>query len=108
MREEDDITGQGVTGDGIKELQSWYWNYGQTPEFTYSLSRTFDWGSAVIHPRDNNLNINVILSGDDSPLQTWNHFIKFYSHQWFRCRLDTNDEQDAGLTLRFCRGAETQ
>ncbi|GJJ07153.1 hypothetical protein Clacol_001353 [Clathrus columnatus] len=30
--------------DGQKELQSWGWKYGQTPEFSYTLERTFPWG----------------------------------------------------------------
>ncbi|KIO31047.1 hypothetical protein M407DRAFT_68553 [Tulasnella calospora MUT 4182] len=27
-----------------EELQTWNWQYGQTPEFTHRLSGTFDWG----------------------------------------------------------------
>ena len=28
-------------------LQSWDWAYGQTPEFTYTLKNSFEWGNAV-------------------------------------------------------------
>lgn len=28
-------------------LQSWEWAYGQTPKFTYTLNRIFDWGDVV-------------------------------------------------------------
>ncbi|KAL5487611.1 hypothetical protein ACEPAI_5719 [Sanghuangporus weigelae] len=31
---------------GMEELKSWDWQYGQTPEFTYSVSRLFDFGLA--------------------------------------------------------------
>lgn len=30
-----------------KELQSWEWQFGQTPEFTYTISNVFEWGTAV-------------------------------------------------------------
>ncbi|KAJ1921410.1 hypothetical protein H4219_000727 [Mycoemilia scoparia] len=37
--------------DEIKQerdkLKTWDWLYGQTPEFTYTLSNTFDWGQVV-------------------------------------------------------------
>ncbi|EJD01609.1 Lipoyltransferase and lipoate-protein ligase [Fomitiporia mediterranea MF3/22] len=31
---------------GMEELKSWDWLYGQTPEFTYTVSRLFDFGEA--------------------------------------------------------------
>ena len=27
--------------------QSWQWKYGQTPEFTYDVQNTFEWGTVV-------------------------------------------------------------
>jgi len=30
---------------GMAELRSWDWQYGQTPEFTYTLTNTFTWGT---------------------------------------------------------------
>lgn len=32
---------------GMEELRSWDWTYGQTPEFSYSVTHQFDWGKAV-------------------------------------------------------------
>jgi len=39
--------------NGIAELHDWNWAFGQTPEFTYSISRTFGWGNvaAKIHSK---------------------------------------------------------
>ncbi|KAJ3740829.1 Lipoyltransferase and lipoate-protein ligase [Lentinula detonsa] len=31
--------------NGILELPSWDWAYGQTPEFTYTVSQAFEWGT---------------------------------------------------------------
>lgn len=30
-----------------KELQTWDWLYGQTPEFTNEMKTDFDWGHVV-------------------------------------------------------------
>jgi len=30
--------------NGMSELTQWEWGFGQTPEFTYTLHRAFDWG----------------------------------------------------------------
>ncbi|KAJ7771021.1 hypothetical protein DFH07DRAFT_804529 [Mycena maculata] len=32
---------------GMDELKSWDWQYGQTPEFTYTLDTSFPWGPVV-------------------------------------------------------------
>ncbi|KAJ7755839.1 hypothetical protein B0H16DRAFT_706444 [Mycena metata] len=37
--------------NGISELKSWDWLYGQTPEFTYTISETFAWGSVTAKVR---------------------------------------------------------
>ncbi|KAJ7886705.1 hypothetical protein B0H13DRAFT_2043687, partial [Mycena leptocephala] len=37
--------------NGISELQSWDWLYGQTPEFTYTLEKAFEWGSVTAELR---------------------------------------------------------
>jgi hypothetical protein len=31
-------------------FQEWDWAFGQTPEFTYSISRSFEWGNVVSQP----------------------------------------------------------
>ncbi|KAI9574432.1 hypothetical protein HD554DRAFT_35481 [Boletus coccyginus] len=48
---------------GMSELQSWDWAYGQTPEFEYIISNTFQWGqlACTIHSRH-----GVILSSSFS------------------------------------------
>ncbi|KAG6861965.1 hypothetical protein C0995_009149 [Termitomyces sp. Mi166 len=33
---------------GMEELPSWDWAYGQTPEFTYTIHQTFDWGKVTV------------------------------------------------------------
>lgn len=33
--------------DMRKELQTWDWIYGQTPEFTNEMKTDFDWGHVV-------------------------------------------------------------
>lgn len=35
----------------MDELQSWDWLFGQTPEFTYSFSQSFDWGEMKVEIR---------------------------------------------------------
>ncbi|KAJ7068819.1 Lipoyltransferase and lipoate-protein ligase [Mycena amicta] len=32
---------------GVEEMQSWDWLYGQTPQFTYTIERTFHWGAVT-------------------------------------------------------------
>ncbi|KAH9179535.1 Lipoyltransferase and lipoate-protein ligase [Lactarius sanguifluus] len=53
-----DTTDSPYIQNGIAELHDWGWAFGQTPEFTYSISRAFGWGStARIHSKH-----GVILS----------------------------------------------
>ncbi|GAW06413.1 Lipoyltransferase and lipoate-protein ligase [Lentinula edodes] len=33
--------------NGMSELPSWEWAYGQTPEFTYTVSQAFEWGTVT-------------------------------------------------------------
>jgi len=49
---------------GMSDLQSWDWAYGQTPEFEYVISKTFEWGqlTSTIHAKH-----GVILSCSFSP-----------------------------------------
>ncbi|KAF8214144.1 Lipoyltransferase and lipoate-protein ligase [Mycena galopus ATCC 62051] len=37
--------------NGIAELKSWDWLYGQTPEFTYTIEQAFAWGSVTAELR---------------------------------------------------------
>lgn len=32
---------------GFEELQTWEWQWGQTPEFTHALTAEFSWGKVV-------------------------------------------------------------
>ncbi|KAG6820695.1 hypothetical protein H0H93_013214 [Arthromyces matolae] len=43
---------------GIEELHTWDWAYGQTPEFTYTVSQTFDWGDVTAEIRSKHGIIN--------------------------------------------------
>jgi len=36
--------------DSYSFFQEWDWAFGQTPEFTYSISRSFGWGNVVSQP----------------------------------------------------------
>ncbi|KAF8638590.1 hypothetical protein AX17_002131 [Amanita inopinata Kibby_2008] len=33
--------------NGMAELPSWEWSFGQTPEFTYTINRSFTWGDVT-------------------------------------------------------------
>ncbi|KAG2013027.1 hypothetical protein CC2G_009964 [Coprinopsis cinerea AmutBmut pab1-1] len=37
--------------NGMEELKSWEWQFGQTPEFTYDLERVFPWGRVTLQLR---------------------------------------------------------
>ncbi|KAJ7248486.1 hypothetical protein C8J57DRAFT_1189735 [Mycena rebaudengoi] len=37
--------------EGVTELKSWDWLYGQTPQFTYTLEKHFPWGSVSAEVR---------------------------------------------------------
>ncbi|KAG8765299.1 Biotin/lipoate A/B protein ligase [Ceratobasidium sp. 428] len=41
--------GNEVVEKGANELRSWDWRFGQTPEFTHDLSKTFPWGQISVH-----------------------------------------------------------
>ncbi|KAG5338562.1 hypothetical protein C0989_007050 [Termitomyces sp. Mn162] len=47
VNETDDLKSIEYIQKGMGELPSWDWAYGQTPEFTYTVHRTFDWGKAM-------------------------------------------------------------
>ncbi|KAI0254864.1 hypothetical protein BJV78DRAFT_1273894 [Lactifluus subvellereus] len=57
--EASEAAGVAYIRDGMAELPEWNWAFGQTPEFTYSISRAFEWGdvTAKIHSKH-----GVILS----------------------------------------------
>jgi len=46
---------------GHSELKSWDWSYGQTPEFTHDLKKTFPWAEVRVHIKSKH---GVILSCD--------------------------------------------
>ncbi|KAI0068630.1 Lipoyltransferase and lipoate-protein ligase [Artomyces pyxidatus] len=45
--------------DGMDELRSWDWAFGQTPEFTYTIHGTFAWGDVTAEIRSKH---GIILS----------------------------------------------
>ena len=47
MNEDDSALNIEYIRRGMEELKTWDWAYGQTPEFTYTLERTFGWGTIV-------------------------------------------------------------
>ncbi|KAJ3854595.1 hypothetical protein EV368DRAFT_36508 [Lentinula lateritia] len=44
---EDNCKDIGYIQNGMSELPSWEWAYGQTPEFTYTVSQAFEWGAVT-------------------------------------------------------------
>ncbi|KAL1685239.1 hypothetical protein GGG16DRAFT_98041, partial [Schizophyllum commune] len=53
VRESEEAKADGYIRKGMEELPSWEWAYGQTPEFQYTVSKTFPWGvvTAVIRSK---------------------------------------------------------
>uniref|UniRef100_D8PNI2 Putative lipoate-protein ligase A n=1 Tax=Schizophyllum commune (strain H4-8 / FGSC 9210) TaxID=578458 RepID=D8PNI2_SCHCM len=53
VRESEEAQADGYIKKGMEELPSWEWAYGQTPEFEYTVSKTFPWGvvTAVIRSK---------------------------------------------------------
>lgn len=50
------------------ELQTWDWQYGQTPEFTHRLSGTFDWGDISANVSSKHGRITSISLSHTPPL----------------------------------------
>ncbi|KAG8690962.1 Biotin/lipoate A/B protein ligase, partial [Ceratobasidium sp. 423] len=42
-------SGNEFVDKGAKELRSWEWRFGQTPEFTHDMSNSFSWGDVNVH-----------------------------------------------------------
>ncbi|GAA5984227.1 hypothetical protein JCM11641_005887 [Rhodosporidiobolus odoratus] len=56
----------------VEELKSWDWQYGQTPEFTHSLSGSFPWGSMVLDISSRHgLITSASLPTPPKPLEWW-------------------------------------
>ncbi|KAE9407207.1 Lipoyltransferase and lipoate-protein ligase [Gymnopus androsaceus JB14] len=62
---------------GMLELPSWEWAYGQTPEFTYTPRRSFEWGSVTAKIRskhgiilDCSVTVEVVASESESDYST--------------------------------------
>ncbi|KAL1660476.1 hypothetical protein GGF50DRAFT_91240 [Schizophyllum commune] len=53
VRETEEAKADEYIRKGMEELPSWEWAYGQTPEFQYTVSKTFPWGvvTAVIRSK---------------------------------------------------------
>ncbi|GAA5857691.1 hypothetical protein JCM8547_004332 [Rhodosporidiobolus lusitaniae] len=45
---EDEVERNPYVKEVVEELKSWDWQYGQTPEFTHSISGSFPWGSLTL------------------------------------------------------------
>lgn len=60
-------------------VQSWDWAYGQTPEFEYAVSNTFQWGELVrSHSHAIHGTFSLTVSVDvHHPLETWNYTLMF-------------------------------
>ncbi|KAG6854457.1 hypothetical protein C0991_006536 [Blastosporella zonata] len=58
VNETDDLKAIDYIQKGMKELPSWDWAYGQTPEFTYTIQRAFNWGSIAAEIRSKHGIIN--------------------------------------------------
>ncbi|KAG6856989.1 hypothetical protein H0H87_011083 [Tephrocybe sp. NHM501043] len=64
VNETDDLKRIDYIRKGMDELPSWDWAYGQTPEFTYTVQRAFEWGNITAEIRSkhgiiNQCNFNV-------------------------------------------------
>ncbi|KAH9961406.1 hypothetical protein BJV74DRAFT_787701 [Russula compacta] len=59
MSQAEDATDIPYIRDSMTQLPGWDWAFGQTPEFTYSISRSFRWGSMMAEIRSKH---GVILS----------------------------------------------
>ncbi|KAF8592114.1 Lipoyltransferase and lipoate-protein ligase [Ramaria rubella] len=71
IHDEEEIRNIEHVKDGIRELQQWQWQYGQTPEFTHKLSGTFPWGEITVDIRSKH---GIILSchlSSDNIDQRW-------------------------------------
>ncbi|EGO27983.1 hypothetical protein SERLADRAFT_462347 [Serpula lacrymans var. lacrymans S7.9] len=67
--ETDELMGDDYIHKGMKELPSWEWAYGQTPEFEYKITRSFAWGdvAASIHSKHGiilSCSIDVLKGGN--------------------------------------------
>ncbi|KAG5641031.1 hypothetical protein DXG03_006355 [Asterophora parasitica] len=57
--ETDELKNVEYIRNGMLELPSWDWAYGQTPEFTYTLGHDFAWGSVAAEIRSKHGIINA-------------------------------------------------
>ncbi|KAJ1308986.1 hypothetical protein OPQ81_004668 [Rhizoctonia solani] len=44
-------TGNEFVDKGAEELRSWEWRFGQTPEFTHDMDKSFSWGDVNVSIR---------------------------------------------------------
>jgi len=54
--------------NGMDELPSWQWAYGQTPEFTYTVNDSFSWGNVTAEIRAKHGLIVSCAFGNESAL----------------------------------------
>ncbi|GAA5914253.1 hypothetical protein JCM6882_003666 [Rhodosporidiobolus microsporus] len=56
----------------VEELKSWEWQYGQTPEFTHTISGSFSWGSLTMDISSRHgLITSASLPTPPRPLEWW-------------------------------------
>ncbi|KAI0832740.1 Lipoyltransferase and lipoate-protein ligase [Trametes gibbosa] len=51
VRDADGLRDVEYIRQGMEELKTWDWAFGQTPEFTYKIDKTFTWGRVVVELR---------------------------------------------------------
>jgi len=66
--DEEALTSIDYMSKGMAELPSWEWCYGQTPEFTYTVSHSFRWGDVMAKIRSKH---GIILSCAMEIENTW-------------------------------------
>ena len=64
--------------------QTWDWTFGQTPEFTYKVERSFPWGVVVCCLQDSLPALTNILAVRGASLETW-HTLALFHGVFRRC-----------------------
>ncbi|KAI0000029.1 hypothetical protein BJV77DRAFT_939542 [Russula vinacea] len=68
----EDATNIPYIQDSMAQFPDWDWAFGQTPEFTYSISRTFGWGNVTADIRSKHgVILSCSLTIDDTSDSEW-------------------------------------
>ncbi|KAG0703915.1 hypothetical protein DFH29DRAFT_914674 [Suillus ampliporus] len=69
VNDTDDLAQIGYIQHGMAELPSWDWAFGQTPEFEYTITKSFVWGNVTVHIHARHgIILSCTLQGLDSEL----------------------------------------